>query len=86
MSNEQITAPAKACPCCGSPLTCPACNGDAIATARLTLTELMRGGGGRNAQTRLNAAKLTLADDYLAHLSDDDLRAEVRRRDAGKRR
>lgn len=54
--------------------------GDSLEEARETVMAVMRGRGGRNAQARLLAAKTVLARDFLEHLSDDALAAELRRR------
>lgn len=70
---------------CGGRLSCALCDtGDLLALARLALSECIRGVGGRNAQARTTAARFVLAKDYLTDLSDEDLRAEVRRRAARK--
>lgn len=66
---------------CGVPLVCVTCStGDVVALARLALSEVVRGVGGRGAQARVTAALAILDKDYLSNLSDEDLLAEVKRR------
>ena len=48
--------------------------------AREVVLAIMRGKGGRGAMMRLMAAKMVLGREWLEHLSDEDLLAEVRRR------
>ena len=55
--------------------------GDCLDEARETIMAVMRGRGGRNAQARLLAAKTILAKDFLEHLSDEAILAELRRRE-----
>jgi hypothetical protein len=82
--TRALLPPARAGNCCGKcggRLTCAACDGeDIVAAARQAVGEVVRGIGGRNAAARITAAKLVLAKDYMEHLSDEDLLAEVRRR------
>lgn len=52
---------------------------DVLEEARQTIVGCMRIGG-RNAMVRLMAAKTILAKDFLAHLPDEQLLAEVERR------
>ena len=59
---------------------------DVIAKARKTIAELMGSGAGRGSMVRLLAAQTVLKKDYLTHLSDEDLLAEVRRRAAAAKR
>lgn len=56
--------------------------GDVLKEARDTVLAIMRGKGGRGSMMRLMAAKMVLAKDWLEHVSDADLLAEVRRRNA----
>lgn len=66
---------------CGGRLSCANCSPEDIrAQARLALSEVVRGIGGRNAAARVAAAKVVLAKEYLEDVSDEDLLAEVRRR------
>lgn len=53
---------------------------DTLEEARQTILAVMRGAGGRNAQARIRAAETVLGKDFLAHLPDEVLLAEVRRR------
>lgn len=74
------------CGKCGGRLSCDAgCENDMISLAKRTVREVMEGRGGRGAQARLSAATIVLEKDYLEHLTDEDLLAEVRRR-AGARK
>jgi hypothetical protein len=69
------------CGYCGAHLVCKFCSlGDVVLDARLALAEAVRGNGGRNVNARVNAARIILEKDYLTHLSDEDLLAEVNRR------
>jgi hypothetical protein len=70
------------CGYCGAHLVCKFCmTGDVIADARLALAEAVRGGGGRCVASRVAAARIILdVDNYMTHLSDEDLLAEVNRR------
>jgi hypothetical protein len=54
--------------------------GDLLQEAREVVAAIMRGETGRGAQTRLEAAKLILGEEYLKHLSDEALVAEGKRR------
>ncbi len=54
---------------------------DAIQLARWTVLDLMQTTQ-RNGMVKLLAAKTVLSRDYLEHLTDDDLLAEVERRAA----
>lgn len=79
-------AAAVLCGECGGRLTCSACAvGDAVQQARLAVAEVVTGRGGRNAMARIHAAKLILAKDFLAYLTDEELLAEVRRRTESKK-
>lgn len=72
---------------CGVPLVCVTCStGDMAALARLALSEVVRGVGGRGAQARVTAALAILDKDYLVSMSDEDLLAEVKRRAAAARK
>lgn len=53
---------------------------DVLEEARGTILAVMRGAGGRNAQARIRAAEVVLGREFLTHLPDDALLAEVRRR------
>lgn len=83
MANELVPLAKNALLCgdCGQPLVCRYCySADVVLASRTALSEVVRGVGGRNAAARVTAAKLILSRDYLEHLSDEDLRAEVMRR------
>lgn len=70
------------CGKCGGRLSCAECvELDLLELARVTVRKILKDGG-RNAFAQLTAAKLVLEKDYLQHLSDEDLLAEVRRRAA----
>lgn len=70
---------------CGGRLSCANCAPEDIrAQARLALSEVVRGIGGRNSAARVAAAKIVLAKEYLEDVSDEDLLAEVRRRRKAK--
>jgi hypothetical protein len=69
------------CGYCGAHLVCVFCaTGDLLASARLALAEAVRGNGGKGVMAKVVAAKIILAKDFLTHLSDEDLLAEVNRR------
>lgn len=67
---------------CGARLICGYCStGDVLQDARRAIAEVIKSKDpGRNAMARVSAAKIVLAKDFLAYLSDEDLLAEVRRR------
>lgn len=53
---------------------------DELAAARKALGEIVRGNCKRNAGVRLRAAELILGKKLLEQISDEDLLAEVKRR------
>jgi hypothetical protein len=66
---------------------------DAAEMARLTIIEIAKGNGGRNAQARLAACRLILLEERIESMPDHQLRdlidrvlAEVDRRNARARR
>lgn len=66
---------------CGARLICGFCStGDVVQDARRAVAEVVKGSNSRNAMARLQAAKIILAKDFLAYLSDEELLAEVKRR------
>lgn len=70
------------CGKCGGRLSCAECvDLDMLELARVTVRKILKGGE-RNAFAQLKAAELVLEKNYLEHLTDEDLLAEVRRRAA----